>query len=149
MQCTSYSRGTVSEHKYMLATHNGCLLIPRGMQLPKELFPDIVLPHNLTEPYRDFKNRKGGSFHDRRSIRQAGICSSVVLQEIWSYITAEEVITLRNAGVFKSSSSTSQSLPRLPSLASLGQTLSSPTWSQGGSLLSQGRTRLIFQKVRS
>ena len=39
--------------------------------------------------------------------------------------TAEEVITLRNAGVFKSSSSASQ--PKLPSLASLGQTLSSPT----------------------
>ena len=40
--------------------------------------------------------------------------------------TAEEVITLRNAGIFKSSSSVSQSLPKLPSLTSLGQTLSSP-----------------------
>ena len=40
--------------------------------------------------------------------------------------TAEEVITLRNMGIFKSSSSASQSLPRLISLASLGQILSSP-----------------------
>ena len=41
--------------------------------------------------------------------------------------TAEEVITLRNVGIFKSSSSASQSTPKLPSLASLGQALSSPT----------------------
>ena len=39
--------------------------------------------------------------------------------------TTEEVITLRNAGIFKSSSSTSQ--PKLPSLTSLSQALSSPT----------------------
>ena len=41
--------------------------------------------------------------------------------------TAEEAITLRNVGRFKSSSGTSQSLPKLPSLDSFGQTLSSPT----------------------
>ena len=40
--------------------------------------------------------------------------------------TAEEVFTLKNAGIFKSSSSASQSIPKLPSLASLGQALSSP-----------------------
>ena len=39
--------------------------------------------------------------------------------------TAEEVITFRNAGIFKSSS-TNRSTPKLPSLASLGQPLSSP-----------------------
>ena len=39
--------------------------------------------------------------------------------------TAEEVIALRNAGIFKSSI-TSQSTPKLPSLASLGQALPSP-----------------------
>ena len=40
--------------------------------------------------------------------------------------TAEEVITLRNVGIFKSSSSGSKSPPKLPSLTSLDQVLSSP-----------------------
>ena len=41
--------------------------------------------------------------------------------------TTEEVITLRNAGIFKSSSGASQSLSKLPSLTSLGQIQSAPT----------------------
>ena len=39
--------------------------------------------------------------------------------------TTEEAITLRNMGIFKSSN-TNQPTPKLPSLTSLGQALSSP-----------------------
>ena len=37
------------ECEYALATCNGCLLIPRGMQFPKDLFPEIVIPRNHAE----------------------------------------------------------------------------------------------------
>ena len=99
-----------------MATHNGYLLIPRGMQFPKDLFPEIVI--TMRDP-KTGKEASVGPFA-RRDMLFHGIAGDLELY------TTEEVITLRNAGVFKSSSSASQSLPKLPSLASLGQTLSSP-----------------------
>ena len=44
----------------------------------------------------------------------------------WSCTPLKKSFTLKNAGIFKSTSSASQSLSKLPSLASLGQTLFSP-----------------------
>ena len=41
------------EHEYVRANCNGCLLIPRGMQFGKELFPEIVIPQNHAAPYCD------------------------------------------------------------------------------------------------
>ena len=34
------------EHEYGRTTCNRCLLIPRGVQFSKELFPQIVVPQN-------------------------------------------------------------------------------------------------------
>ena len=31
------------EHEYERTSHNGCLIIPRGVQFGKELFPEIVM----------------------------------------------------------------------------------------------------------
>ena len=108
------------EHKYMMTTHNGCLLIPRGMQFPKDLFPEIVVLHNHAAPYHDPKTGKEASFvtigpFSRRDTLFLGVAGDLELY------TTEEVITLRNAGIFKSSSGASQSLSKLPSLTSLGQ----------------------------
>ena len=114
-----------TECKYVMTTHNGCLLIPRGVQFPKDLFPEIVILHNHAAPYRDPITGKEAPFitvgpFARRDMLFWGIAGDLELY------TVEEVITLRNVGIFKSSSSASQSLPRLPSLASLGQVLFSP-----------------------
>ena len=113
------------EHgKYTLAACNGCLLIPRGMQFPQDLFPEIVVLCNHAEPYRDPKTGKEAPFMTVGPFSSRDMLFCGVAGDLELY-TAEEVITLRNAGVFKSSSSTNQ--PKLPSLVSLGQTLSSPT----------------------
>ena len=114
-----------TECEYTMTTCNGSLLIPRGMQFPKDLFPEIVILHNHAAPYRDPKTGKEAPFmtvgpFTRRDMPFQGIAGDLELY------TTEEVITLRNGGIFKSSSSVSQSLRRLPSLTSLGQALSSP-----------------------
>ena len=109
-----------TEHEYMMTTHNRHLLIPRGMQFPQDLFPEIVVPCNHATPYCDSKTGKEAPFitigpFSRRDMLFQGIAGDLELY------TAEEVITLRNVGIFKSSLSVSQSLPKLPSLTSLGQ----------------------------
>ena len=114
------------ECEYAMATHNGCHLIPRGILFPKDLFLEIVIPHNHAKPYRDTKTGKEAPFvtigpFARRDMLFHGVAGDLQLY------TTEGVITLRNVGIFKSSSSASQSLPKLPSLTSLDQTLSSPT----------------------
>ena len=114
-----------TEHEYVMTTHNGCLLIPRGVQFPKDLFPEIVIPHNHAAPYSDSITGKGAPFITVGPFARRDTLFQDIAGDLELYIT-EEVITLRNAGIFKSSSSASQSLPRLPSLTSLGQTLSSP-----------------------
>ena len=44
--------------EYALATCNGHLLIPRGVQFPEYLYSEIVVPRNQTEPYCDSKTGK-------------------------------------------------------------------------------------------
>ena len=109
----------------MMTTRNRCL-IPRGMQFPKDLFPEIVVLHNHAAPYHDPKTGKEAPFvtvgpFSRRDTLFLGIARDLELY------TIEEVISLRNMGIFKSSSGASQSLSKLPSLASLGQIQSAPT----------------------
>ena len=115
-----------TEHEYAMDTHNGCLLIPRGLQFPQDLFPRIVVPRNHASPYCDPKTGKEAPFTTVGPFAKR----DTLFRDITGYLelyTAEEVITLRNVGMFKSSSGASQSLPKLLSLTSLGQTLSSPT----------------------
>ena len=114
-----------TECEYSMTTHNGCLLIPRGMQFPKDLFPEIVVLHNHATPYRDPITGKEAPFmtvgpFTRRDTLFQGVAGDLELY------TTEEVITLRNMGIFKSSSGASQSLPKLPSLTTLGQIQSAP-----------------------
>ena len=114
------------KREYELATHNRHLLIPRGMQFPEDLVPEIVIPHNHTEPYSDLKTGKEAPFVTIGPFASRDMLFRSITGDLELY-TAEEVITLWNMGIFKSSSSASQSLPKLPSFASLGQSLSSPT----------------------
>ena len=110
--------------EYVLATHNRHLLISRGVQFPQELFPEIVALHNHAEPYCDPKTRKEAPFMTIGPFASRDMLFHGIAGDLEVY-TTEEVITLRNVGIFKSSSSTSQT--KLPSLASLSQALSSPT----------------------
>ena len=94
------------EHEYVMGTHNGCFLINRGVQFPKDLFPEIVIPPNHAEPYCDPKTGNDAPFMTvglfaRRDMLFCGIARDLELY------TTEEVITLRNVGIFKSSSSAS------------------------------------------
>ena len=112
------------EYEYTLATHNGHLLIPRGVQFPEDLYPEIVISRNHAEQYHDPKTGKEAPFMTIGPFASRDMLFCGVAGDLELY-TTEEVITLRNAGIFKSSSSTSQ--PKLPSLAFLGQALSSPS----------------------
>ena len=114
------------EHEYVMTTHNGYLLIPRGMQFLKDLFPEIVVPRNHTIPYCDPITGKEAPFVTVGPFSGRDTFFPGIARDLELY-TAEEVITLSNADILRSSSGTSKSLPRLPSLASLGQIQSSPT----------------------
>ena len=114
-----------TECEYVMTTHNGCFLIPRGVQFSKDLFPEIVVPHNHATPYHDPKTGKEAPFitmgpFSKKDMFFLGITGDLEL------FTTEEVMTLRNAGILKSSSGASLSLPKLSSLASLGQIQSAP-----------------------
>ena len=50
------------ECEYAMDTCHGCLLIPRGMQFPQDLFPQIVVPCNHATPYRDPKTGEEAPF---------------------------------------------------------------------------------------
>ena len=114
-----------TECEYMMTTCNGCLLILRGVQFPKDLFPEIVILHNHAAPYHDPITGKEAPFMTVGTLARRDMLFQSVAGDLELY-TAEEVITLRNVDIFRSSSSASLSLPRLPSLTSLGQILSSP-----------------------
>ena len=114
------------EHEHAMATFNGCLLIPRGMQFPKDLFLVISILYNHAVSYHDPKTGEEAPFMTMGPFAMRDTLFWGITRELEQY-TAEEVITLRNVGIFKSSSSGSKSLPKLPSLTSLGQVLSSPT----------------------
>ena len=79
------------------------------MQFPKDLFLEIVILHNHAELYHDPKTGKEAPFMTVGPFasRDTLFCSIAGDLELY---TAEEVITLRNAGIFKSSSS-AQSIP--------------------------------------
>ena len=50
------------ECEYERTISNRCLLIPRGVQLTKDLFPEIVVPWNHAAPYHDPKTGKEAPF---------------------------------------------------------------------------------------
>ena len=110
----------------MMATHNEHLLIPRGVQFTKDLFPVISVPRNHDIPYRDPKTGQEAPFKAVGPFVKRDMLFQGIAGELEQY-TSEEVLTLRNVGAFKSSSSGSKPLLELPSLASLGQALPSPT----------------------
>ena len=50
------------EHEYVRTNCNRCLIIPRGVQFGKELFPEIVIPQNHAAPYHDPKTGNEAPF---------------------------------------------------------------------------------------
>ena len=113
------------ECKYMMDGCHSHLLIPRGMQFAEDLFPQILVPHNHATPYHDPKTGEEAPFITIGPFTSKDTLFQGVAGDLELY-TAEEVITLRNVGIFKSSSSASQSTLKLPPLTSLGQALLSP-----------------------
>ena len=121
-----------TEHEYMMTTHKQCLLIPRGVQFSKDLLPEIAIPCNHTTPCHDPITGKEAPFVTVGPFSGRDMLFWGIARDLELY-TAEEVITLRNTGIFRSSSGTSKSLPRLPSLTSLGQNTILSCQSQGNS----------------
>ena len=80
--------------------------------------------HNHAEPYSDPKTGKDVPFVTAGPFASRDMLFCGIAGDLELY-TAEEVISLRNVGIFKSSSSASQ--PKLLSLVSLGQALSTLT----------------------
>ena len=97
----------------------------RGVQFIPDLFPQIVVPRNHATPYRDPKTGEDAPFITIGPFTSRDTLFHGTASDLELY-TTEEVITLKNVGVFKSSS-TIKSSPKLPSLTSLGQVLSSPS----------------------
>ena len=110
--------------EYMMDRCHGHLLIPRGVHFLPDLFPQILIPHNHMTPYRDPQTGEDAPFVTVGPFVSTDTLFHGTAGDLELY-TAEEVIALRNAGVFKSSN-TSPSTPKLPSLASLGQALPPP-----------------------
>ena len=94
------------------------------MQFPPDLFPQIVMLCNHATPYHDPKTGEDAPFITVGPFASKDTLFCGAARDLELY-TTEEVITLKNVGIFKSSS-TSKSTPKLPLLASLGQALSSP-----------------------
>ena len=116
----SYSHGTAWS-EYERTNRNGCLLIPRGMQFTKELFPEIVVLWNHAAPYHDPKTGKEAPFITSGTFQQHGhTFPRCCIRDLELY-TTEEVMSLRSAGVVKSSSDASLSLSKLSSFTSLAQ----------------------------
>ena len=111
-------------HSLMEVERQSSKLIPRACQFPPDLLPQIVILRNHATPNRDPKTGEEVPFVTIGHFTSKDTLFCGVTRDLELY-TAEEVITLRNMGIFKSLS-TNQSTPKLPSLASLGQALSSP-----------------------
>ena len=111
------------EHEYTMDTCHGYLLVPRGMQFSPDLF-QIVVPCNHVTLYHDPKTGEEAPFVTIGPFTSKDMPFCSIARDLELY-TTEEVIILRNPGIFKSSS-TSQSSPKLPSVTPLGQALSSP-----------------------
>ena len=114
-----------TECEYTMTTHNGHLLIPRGMQFPKDLFPEIVVLQNYAAPYHDPKTGKETPFITMGPFSRKDMLFPGVAGDLELY-TTEEVITLRNVGILNP-----LQVPANPSLSchlltSLGQIPSTP-----------------------
>ena len=108
-----------SQCEYVMDRYHGCLLIPKDMEFLPELFPQIVVPCNHANPYCNPKTGEDAPFGTVGPFSSTDTLFHGAASDLELY-TAEEVVALRNVGIFKSSN-TSQSTPKLPSLASLGQ----------------------------
>ena len=112
------------ECEYMMYRCHGCLLISRGVQFPPDLFPQIVMLHNHVTPYHDPKMGEDAPFITIGPFTSRDTLFPSTARDLDLY-TTEEIITLKNMGIFKSTS-TIKSSPKLPSLAFL----SSPSFSK-------------------
>ena len=103
-------------HEYAMDRCHGHLFIPRGVHFWPDLFPQILIPRNHATPYRDPQTGEDAPFVTVGPFASTDTLFHGSAGDLELY-TAEEVVVLRNAGVFKSSI-TSPSTPKLPSLAS-------------------------------
>ena len=113
------------EHEYVRANCNGCLIIPRGVQFGKELFPEIVLLWNHAASYCDPNTGKEGPFVTVGPFSSMDILFLGVAGDLQLY-TTKEVVHLRSLGVVKPSSAPSLSISTLSSLTSLAQIQPAP-----------------------
>ena len=102
--------------KYAMDRCQRHLLIPRGMHFSPNLFPQILIPRNHMTPYHDPKMREDAPFVTIGPFTSTDTLFHGSAGDLDLY-TAEEVVALRNARVFKSSIS-GPSTPILPSLTS-------------------------------
>ena len=110
----------------MRTNHNRHLIIPRGVQFGKELFPKIVIPRNHAAPYHDPITGKEAPFISVRTFSSTDTIFPGIAGDLQLY-TTEEVVCLRSTGVVKPSAVPSLSISMLPTLASLAQIQSAPT----------------------
>ena len=89
------------QYEYAMDRCHGRLLIPRGMHFPPELFPQIVVPRNHVTPYRNPKLGEDAPFVTVGPFMSKDTLFHGVAGDLELY-TAEEVIALRNTGIFKS-----------------------------------------------
>ena len=108
---------------------NRCLLIPRGVQFTKELFPQIVILRNHAAPHHDPKTGKETPFITVGPFSSKDMLFPGITRDLELY-TTEEVMSLRSTGILKSSSGASLSLSKLSSFTSLAQIQSAPATSK-------------------
>ena len=124
--CASYSCGNVQSATMWWLPATDAFLFLEVCSSPKTPLqrpcPCATMPHHTVTP------KQGRRLLSWPQVPlPKGTCPSGATTGDPELHTAEEVITLRNAGIFKSSSGTSQSLPKLLPLTSLGQAPFSPT----------------------
>ena len=134
------------EGEYERTTRNACLLIPRGMQFTKELFPDIIVLQNHAAPYHDPKTGNEAPFITMGPLSSKDTLLPGITGDLELYMT-EEVICLRSTGILKSSSGASLSLSNLSSLAPLAQIQSAPATPK--IFPGSARARFIIQEAGS
>ena len=129
-----------------MGRHHGCLLIPRGVQFLPNLFPQILIPHNHAAPYRNPQMGEDAPFVTIGPFAGMDTLFHGTAGDLDLYM-AEEVVTLKNTGVFKSSIT---ELPTAtpPSLTSLGQVVPPLIEFQIAKPPFQGGTKLLYQEVR-
>ena len=91
------------ECEYVRTNHNRCLLIPRGMQFSKELFPGIVVLQKNAASYCDPITGKETPFLTEGPFSTTDMLLSGITRDLELY-TTEEVMSLRSTGISKFSS---------------------------------------------